>query len=107
VGTLDWLVEQTAAARGWRVARVRSAAEVEAGQQTRLAESLAQVAGAPVELQITVDPQLLGGVVVQIGDLLVDATARGRLNRLREHLLPGGWENRGFGRTNANPEGAD
>ena len=30
--------------------------------------------------------------VVQIGDLQVDATARGRLDALREHLVPGGWE---------------
>jgi F-type H+-transporting ATPase subunit delta len=98
VGTLDWLVEQTAAARGWRVARVRAAAPVDEAQQAELEGSLAHITGSPVELQVTVEPTLLGGVVVEIGDLLVDATARGRLDRLREHLLPGGWENRGFGR---------
>ena len=40
---------------------------------------------------------LLSGAVIQIGDLQVDATARGRLDALREHLVPGGWEDRGFG----------
>ena len=35
VGTLDWLVEQTAKARGWRIARVRSAAPIEEAQQRR------------------------------------------------------------------------
>jgi F-type H+-transporting ATPase subunit delta len=92
VGTMDWLVEQTAAARGWRIARVRAAAPVEAAQQTDLSETLAGLAGSPVELQVVIDPSLLSGAVIEIGDLQVDATARGRLNALREHLVPGGWD---------------
>jgi F-type H+-transporting ATPase subunit delta len=92
VGTLDWLVEQTAAARGWRIARVRAAAPVEDAQRTGLSETLAELAGSPVELQIVIDTSLLSGAVIEIGDLQVDATARGRLNALREHLVPGGWD---------------
>jgi F-type H+-transporting ATPase subunit delta len=96
VGTLDWLVEQTAAARGWRIARVRSAAPIEDTQQTTLSDSLASLAGAPVELQVIIDEALLSGAVIQIGDLQVDATARGRIDALREHLMPGGWDDSGF-----------
>lgn len=92
VGTLDWLVEQTAAARGWRIARVRAAAPVEDAQRTGLSETLAALAGSPVELQVVIDASLLSGAVIEIGDLQVDATARGRLNALREHLVPGGWD---------------
>lgn len=98
VGTLDWLVEQTAIARGWRVARVRSGQEIDAGGRARLVESLSRVAGIPVELQVTVDPALLAGVHVEIGDLVLEATVRGRLDRLREHMLAGSWTDRGFGR---------
>jgi len=97
VGTLDWLVEQTARARGWRVARVRSAQDLEAEQRDRLASSLTSMVGAPVELQVTIDGTLLGGAVVEVGDLQLDASARGRLNHLREHLLTQGWEDRGYG----------
>ncbi len=97
-GTLSWLVEQVAAARGWRVARVRAGQEVEADEHRELCERLSQLAGAPVELQVTVDPALLGGVNVEIGDLHLDATARGRLERLREHVMSGGWTDLGFGR---------
>jgi F-type H+-transporting ATPase subunit delta len=92
VGTLDWLVEQTAAARGWRIARVRAAAPVEDAQRTGLSETLATLTGSPVELQVVIDASLLSGAVIEIGDLQVDATARGRLNALREHLVPGGWD---------------
>jgi F-type H+-transporting ATPase subunit delta len=94
VGTLDWLVEQTAAARGWRIARVRAAAPVEDAQRSGLSETLATLTGSPVELQVVIDPSLLSGAVIEIGDLQVDATARGRLNALREHLVPGGWDDK-------------
>jgi ATP synthase F1 delta subunit len=97
VGTLDWLVEQTAKARGWRIARVRAAATVEDTQQTRLSESLARLAGAPVELQVVIDQALLSGAVIRIGDLQVDASARGKIDALREHLVPGGWEDSRIG----------
>jgi F-type H+-transporting ATPase subunit delta len=98
VGTLDWLVEQTAAARGWRVARVRAGQEVDGDERSKLEGTLSRLAGSPVELQVTVDPVLLAGVEVEIGDLRLDATARGRLDRLREHMTAGGWQDAGFGR---------
>lgn len=98
VGTLDWLVEQTAEARGWRVARVRAGQEVDAEERAKLERTLSHLTGAPVDLQVTVEPELLAGVDVEIGDLHLDATARGRLERLREHVVTGGWQDLGFGR---------
>ena len=102
VGTLDWLVEQTAKARGWRIARVRAAAPIDEAQRGELSDSLTSLAGAPVELQVVIDEALLSGAVIQIGDLQVDASARGRIDALREHLMPGGWEDSGF-HTSARP----
>ena len=61
VGTLDYLVEQTAAARGWRIAHVRAAAPIDEAQQTTLSDSLAGLAGGPVELQVVIDEELLSG----------------------------------------------
>jgi F-type H+-transporting ATPase subunit delta len=106
VGTLDYLVEQTARARGWRIARVRSAAPIDDPQRASLAESLAGLAGSPVELQVVIDDDLLSGAVIQIGDLQVDATARGRIDALREHLTPGGWNDSGFGAGSARASGS-
>ena len=98
VGTLDFLVELTAQARGWRIAHVRAAAPIDDAQRTELTESLGTLAGAPVELQVEVDESLLSGTLIRIGDLQVDATARGRIDALREHFAPTGWEPAGFGR---------
>jgi F-type H+-transporting ATPase subunit delta len=98
VGTLDFLVELTAQARGWRIARVRSAGPIDDAQQRELSDSLGSLAGAPVELQVEVDQSLLSGALIRIGDLQVDATARGRIDALREHFAPAGWEPSGFGR---------
>ena len=87
VATLDTLVEDAAKARGWRVARVAAADAVGDAQQRDLSDALAHLTGNPVDLQVTVDPELLGGVVVQVGDLLVDSSTRHRLDELKEHVL--------------------
>jgi F-type H+-transporting ATPase subunit delta len=97
LGTLFWLVDQTAEARGWRVALVVAAREVDDDERRSLSESLGRLAGWPVELQVKIDPALLAGVRVRIGDLQVEASARGRLDQLREHIVAGGWEDRGLG----------
>lgn len=112
VGTLDFLVEMTAEARGWRIARVTAAAPIDDAQQGELSDSLGSITGAPVELQVEVDESLLSGARIVIGDLQVEATARGRLDALREHLAPNGnWVPSGFGRrgrsSTDNTEGAN
>jgi len=92
IGALDWLAEETARARGWRVARVHTANEIDAEQRQRIADALGGLTGGPVELQVTIDPSLLSGAIIDIGDLRVDATARGRLTEMREQMVPAGWD---------------
>jgi F-type H+-transporting ATPase subunit delta len=46
-----------------------------------------QAAGRKVEATRSVDPALLGGIVLQAGSYLVDASVRGRLERLRQTLV--------------------
>ena len=69
------------------MARVVSANEMDDDQRRGLGDALARLTGSPVDLQVTIDSTLLGGVVVQVGDLLVDGSARHRLDQLQEHLL--------------------
>lgn len=87
VGALDFLADLAARARGWRVARVRTARAVDRDERERLAEAMQRITGHPVELHVLEDPDLLGGAVIQVGDLLVDASARHRLEELKDHLL--------------------
>ena len=69
------------------MARVQAADEVGESQRRDLSDALAHLTGNPVDLQVTIDPALLGGVVVQVGDLLVDSSTRHRIDELKEHLL--------------------
>ncbi len=86
VGTLQWLVDRVAEERGWRVARVHSARAIDDDSRERLSATLRTLVGRPVELEVAEQPSLLGGVLVEVGDLRVDATTRGRLDALREQL---------------------
>ena len=79
VGTLDYLVDYVAKARDWRVARVHTARPLDDAEPRELVASLTSLTGKNVELQVAEEPDLLGGVLVEVGDLRLDATTRGRL----------------------------
>ena len=81
---VDSMLEQGAASRGHAVAHVRSAVELSADQQQRLAAALKSSTGKDVEIRVTVDPTVVGGLVTQIGDDIIDGSVRRRLNQLRE-----------------------
>ena len=68
-------------------------------QADALRASLKSVTGNPVELQVTENEALLGGVRIEVGDLLVDASAKGRLAQLRDVLDA---DHRAFAKTNEN-----
>jgi F-type H+-transporting ATPase subunit delta len=63
-------------------ARELSDAEAEA-----IVRQIEQAAGRTVEATRSVDPELVGGIVLQAGSLRVDASVRGRLERLRRELV--------------------
>ena len=64
-------------------ATVTSAAELDEAEQKALLERLVDMTGSRVEMKLRVDPQLLGGVQVRVGDELIDGSVRGRLERMR------------------------
>ncbi len=66
-----------------------SAAPLEPSEVSALTARLEQMTGGRVELDVTVDPSLLGGLVVRVGDRLIDGSVRGRLERLRNQLVSG------------------
>ena len=67
--------------------RVTSAVPLTADEQSGLRKKLEKLTGKMVELQLAEDPELIGGLVVQIGDTVIDGSVRGYLASLREKLL--------------------
>jgi F-type H+-transporting ATPase subunit delta len=72
--------------RGVLRAEVTSAVALDEEQRRRLAEKLARDTGKQVQLETRVDQALLGGLVVRIGDRMVDGSTRSRLRSLRTQL---------------------
>ena len=86
VDIIDAAIDRAAAGRNRRVARVRSAVELTAGQRARLAEAIKASSGLEVEIQTIVDPSVVGGVVTEIGDDVIDGSVRSRLQQMRSGL---------------------
>ncbi|MBF4561802.1 F0F1 ATP synthase subunit delta [Microbacterium sp. VKM Ac-2870] len=72
--------------RGKKVATVRVASGLDAAQQDRLAAALSARYDADVTVNVVVDPQVLGGMRVEIGDDVIDGTVSSRINDLRQRL---------------------
>ncbi len=83
---VDAFVAHSAAASGKTVATVRTAVAMTEDQQTRLAKALKASTGNDVELQIVIDPSVVGGAVTTMGDTIIDGSLRNRLSKMRETI---------------------
>lgn len=81
---VDRLVASSARAAAKQIAEVRVAKAITAEQRERLAAALSEAIGTEVEVKVVVDPTIVGGVVAQIGDRVIDGSVRTRLHQLRE-----------------------
>jgi len=70
-------------------ATVTSASPLEPEQEEQVRARLEELTGRTVRLTSAVNPDLIGGVMVQVGDQLIDSSVRGRLERLRDQLVAG------------------
>ena len=80
------LSELAAARRDRSVAHVRTAVRLSAEQEQRLTDSLSRIYGRPMSLQVELDPELLGGLVVRVGGELIDGSVAGKLAAARRRL---------------------
>ena len=82
----DAFVQRAASEQSREVASVRSAVALTEDQQSRLAAAIKQSTGKDVDVKVTVDPTVVGGLVTTIGDTVLDGSVRSRLTKLRETL---------------------
>jgi F-type H+-transporting ATPase subunit delta len=80
------LSELTAARRDRYVAHVRTATRLSDGQEQRLTQLLSRLYARPIALQVELDPDLLGGLVVRVGGELIDGSVSGKLAAARRKL---------------------
>ena len=75
-----------AEAEGTIEAELISAAAVSAKQQTKLSQSLSKRLGREVTLRVIEDANLIGGAILRAGDMVIDASVKGRLQKLAASL---------------------
>jgi F-type H+-transporting ATPase subunit delta len=75
--------------QGLTHATATSAAPLDDNEIRAITARLEQMTGDRIVLETAVDPDILGGVVVRVGDRLIDGSVRGRLERLRNQLASG------------------
>lgn len=83
---IDRLVERAAASKDSAIGEVRSAVPLTDDQKARLADALGKATGKRVEVKVVIDPTVLGGLVAQVGDTVIDGSVRARLDQLREAI---------------------
>jgi F-type H+-transporting ATPase subunit delta len=81
------LAEMAAARRHRSIARVTTAVRLTPDQEQRLVDTLSRLYGRPMSLQVELDESLLGGLVVRVGNEVIDGSVAGRRETARR-LLP-------------------
>ncbi|MCC6176328.1 MAG: F0F1 ATP synthase subunit delta [Chloroflexi bacterium] len=71
---------------GIEIAQVTTAVPIDERERTVIAARLSQRTGKQIAIEAHVDPAILGGVIAQIGDDVIDDSVRGRLERLHRAM---------------------
>ncbi len=85
--TLDAIIKtylaELARRRGEVTAQVTAARALSDAQREALIEALKAEAGSKVKVEVSVDPSLLGGLIVKLGSRMIDSSVRSKLQRLQ------------------------
>jgi F-type H+-transporting ATPase subunit delta len=84
--SLELYIGEAAARREQSVAHATVAAALSASQHDRLAKALSTMFGRPVQLNVDIDPSIVGGIRIQVGDEILDGSILGRLDEARRRL---------------------
>ena len=82
-GMIDAYLAELARRRGEMTAQVTSAHALSDSQTKALVDQLKKAVGAKVTVDVSVDPSLLGGLVVKVGSRMIDSSLRTKLSKLQ------------------------
>lgn len=80
---IEAYITELAQRRGEITAEVTAARSLSDTQQTALLEALRSAVGSKVQLDLKVDPALIGGLIVKVGSRMIDSSLRSKLQRLQ------------------------
>lgn len=83
---IEELVDRAAARRERSVAYVTAAGSLSEPQEQRLVEILKRIYQRPISLKVELDPRLLGGLVIRVGDEVIDGSVATRLEQARQWI---------------------
>jgi F-type H+-transporting ATPase subunit delta len=83
---IDAFIARAAGSRSKAVAEIRSAVPLEPEVLERLSAALTRATGKDLELNVIVDPSVLGGIVARVGDVVIDGSVAHSLASLREAI---------------------
>ena len=80
------LVDDYRGIEGTAIAEVTTAVPLDEDYQLKIAQRITEIIGKPVLLRPKVDPAILGGIIIRVGDKLIDGSIRSKLAALRKDL---------------------
>jgi len=80
------LVDNYRGIEGTEIAEVTTAIPLDDTYQLKLAQRITEIVGKPVVLKSRVDPGIIGGIIIRVGDKLIDGSIRSKLAALRKDL---------------------
>lgn len=87
IEAIDGYVAKSREARNIQMVKVLAAAPLTEAEEEKLKNRLESLTGKTIMLEIRLDPSLLGGMVIQIGDTYIDASVGRRLEELKKSLI--------------------
>ncbi len=84
---IDAFEREARKAEGAKEVSVSSAEALSEDHKERLEKALAKTLGAAVDMRWKTEPDLIGGAVIRFDDILLDASIKGRLDRLKQQLI--------------------
>ncbi|MCD6435810.1 MAG: F0F1 ATP synthase subunit delta [Clostridiales bacterium] len=67
-------------------AYVKSVKELDENEKSELVKKLSELTGKEIHLKTSIDPEMIGGVYIKIGDKVIDGSIRNKLNEIKEEL---------------------